>query len=131
MEKQLRNHLDGFAGVLGPLQRDVDQGTIVNKPLAVLQLLNATVSGLADGQLELVHVADYRIGVRNLRNLAEFLARVPLNDIHHTASRIIGGWTVVQLSVKLMGISRIRQETGTIPARTFRDDEIRAGHGAA
>ena len=128
---QLGNDLDGLAGVLGALQGNVNQGAVVDHPLALFQFLDAAVGGLADGQLPLVHVADNRVGVRHLRDLAEQLARVPLDDIHHRAGGIVLGRAVVKFTVKLVRVGGVGDEAGTVPAGAFRDNEVGAGHRGA
>ena len=128
---QFSNHLDSFAGVLGALQSNVNQGTVVNHALALLQLFNTAISGLADGQLPLIHVADHGIGVAHLRNLSKQLARVPFDHIHHGTFWIVLSWTIVEFAVQAVRIGSIGQETGAIFTGTLRHDEVGTSHGRA
>ena len=74
--------LDRLAGGLAALQRDIDERPVVDAD-GVPERLSAAPGGLTDGDLVLVHVTDYRIGVRHLRDSAQRAAGVPVFDLAH------------------------------------------------
>ena len=69
--------------------------------------------------------------MRHLRNLAEQLARVPLDDIHHRAGRIVLGRAVVKFTVKRVRVGGVSDEAGAVFAGPFRDNEVGASHRGA
>ena len=127
--QQFADDLDGFAGGLGTLQGDVDEGAVVDEAGSFPEFGTATVGGFTDHELMLVHVANDRIGVGHFWNLAEFLARVPLNDITERAGRMVGGRHEIEFTIEGVRVGGIGNHTTAGSAGTLGDDKIRtSGH---
>ena len=87
---QIGHHFDGFTGSLGALQRQPDQVSVVDDALLRDELFTTDESGLADGDLILVHVADDVVCVGHLRDLAERpVGRISVRSTHVQSGRIL------------------------------------------
>ena len=130
---QRNNDVDGFAGRLGALQGDVDEGTVVDAAVLVRQFLAATPGGFRDDELELVHVAHRLVGVRNLLDFTQIAVGVPLVDGEHGAGLPVRRGLIVQLAEQVMGVRRVRDQHGAVLAGAAGDDNVGTGvafHGA-
>ena len=124
---QLVHHADRFAGRAGALQRHIDQRTVVDDAVFVLQMGTAAEGGLHNDELVLVHIAHRLVGMGHLGDLAAVVSAVPVVDIEQGTRRMVGGRTEIQFSVKLVGISRIGYHTRTIGRSALGHDHIGAG----
>ena len=126
---QLGHDLDGLAGVARALEGEVDEAAIVDDAQRVNQLGASAEGGLADGQLEFVHVADDAVRLAGLFNLAQVLACVPLVDVNHRPLRIDPGGIVVQLAEQPVGVGRIRHDGGAVRRSVLAHNQVGAGGG--
>ena len=122
-------HDDGnrLPGGRGPLQGDVDEGTVVDAAPAVHQFLAAAPGGLGDDDLLLVHVAHGLEGVGDLVDVAEVLPAVPVMHLEHGAGLPVRGGVIVQFAEEVMRVRRIGDQGGAVLAGALGDDDIRAG----
>ena len=121
---------NGLTGIAGTLEGEVDKAAVINTAFNLVRQLFATaVGGLADGQLALVHVAHHAVGVSHLRNLDEGRAAVPIDNLEHRASGIVGGATVVELTVERVAVGGVGDHGAAILGGTFGEKEIGAGIG--
>ena len=123
---QLHDGGDGLPRRSSPLERDVDERTVVDAAIGVCQFRTAAIGSLSDNQLTVVHVAYRGVGVCGLRNVSEVAARIPFIDGHH-GSRPVAlarGIVFVQRPVELVRIGGITYHGRTVRGCSFRDDEI-------
>ena len=118
---------DGLPGRRGPLQGDVDQGTVVNPPVLVLQFGTAAPGGFPDDKLALVHVPDRPEGMGDLRDFPEIPVGVPFVDLQQAAGSPVRRGMEIQLSEKIMGVGGIGDHDGSVGAGPFRNDDIGTG----
>ena len=128
---QLGDHADGLAGGPGPLQRNVYQRSVVHAARRVLQFGTASVGRFADDERMLVHVADGRPGLFDLRDVRQVTARVPFVDGQHRPGLVLAAGGVVQRAVERVGVRRIGDHHRTVGRSSSGDDEIGAGRRRA
>ena len=110
--------LDGFAGGLTALEGDIDEGTIVDAD-GVPKGFAAAPSGLTDGDLVLVHISHYGIGVGNLRDGSLWTSGIPVLHFAHRAFRVIGSRDEMQEAVHAVGVRSIGDDGTTIRGGIF------------
>ena len=109
------HHLDGLAAVLGTLQRDVYQVTVVDAlARAVCQLFATAPGRLAHSQLVLVDEAHHLVGVRHLRYLYLELQRAVVVELQRRPFGVVRRRTVAQLPIARMAVSRIGDKSAAI-----------------
>ena len=128
---QGRDGLDGFARRPGPLQRDIDQGSVVHDAVRVRELLAPAVGRLADDELVLVHVAEGLVGISDLRDFAEGLVGIPFRDLERGAGHPFGRLAEIEFSEEPVGVRGIGDHAGAVLAGAFGDQHVRAGIGFA
>ena len=111
---QVYDDVNGFAGGLGTLQRNVDQGTVVDSASLVYQLRTAFPGGFGNDELVLVHIAHGLVGLRNLFNFSQIPVCVPVVHLQHAAGLPLGGGLVIKLPIEGMGIGGIRDQHRTV-----------------
>ena len=121
------DNLDRFAGRASALQCDIDQRTVVDDAVLILQVRTAAKCGLHDDELMLIHVAHSLVRVGNLGDLATVKAAVPVVYVEQRPGRMIGGGTKIKLSEKLVGIGGVGYHAGTIGGGSLGYDDIGAG----
>ena len=126
---QAGHHVDGLARGLGPLEGYVDQRPVVYDAGSG-QLLAASPCAFGYDKPMLVDVADGRIGVGHLGNLAETLVGVPFDHRAHGPSGVVGGRLAVKLAVKVVGVGGVGHHHRPVGCRPFGGDQAGAGLGA-
>ena len=67
---KFHDDVDGLTGGFCTLERDIDEGAVVDSALLVFKFGTAAPGGLSDDDLVLVHVANGLVGMGNLLYLA-------------------------------------------------------------
>ena len=99
---QIRDNLYGLAGCPGPLKSDIDERAVIHDTVRVIKLGTASVCGLGDDELVLIHVAHSLISPAYLGYLPEETACVPLGHIEHDTRFEESRRSKIQLSVELV-----------------------------
>ena len=107
---QIRDNLYGLAGCPGPLKSDIDERAVIHDTVRVIKLGTASVCGLGDDELVLIHVAHSLISPAYLGYLPKKTACVPLGHIEHDTRLEEARRSKIQLSVELVRVSRISDE---------------------
>ena len=130
---QFDDRCDRLAGRSRPLERDIDQRTVVDAAVGINQFGPAAVGGFGNDQLTVIHVADRRIGMRHLQDLAQIAARIPFVDRHQIAGLVVllRGIVLVEGTVEDVRIGRVRHHGRAVGRSALRDDEIGTGLGHA
>ena len=122
--------VDGFAGVLGALEGDVDEGAVVDAfDFVFPAFFAAAVGGFADGKLVFIHVADNAVGVGYLGDFEKFAATVPIDKHEHGTGGVVGSLAVVQLAIQHMAVGGIGNHGAAVLGGTFGEQEIGASRG--
>ena len=126
---QVHDDLNGLAGGFGPLQGDIDEGTVVDDAPAVQQFLAAAVGGFRDDELVLVHVAHRFEGVLYLGDFAQIPARIPIVNLQHGPGGVIGRRPEIEFTIQRMGVGSIGNQARSVFAGTAGNDDVGAGVG--
>ena len=126
---QVHDDLNGLAGGFGPLQGDIDEGTVVDDASAVQQFLAAAVGGFRDDELVLVHVAHRFEGVLRLGDFAQIPARIPIVNLQHGPGGVIGRRPEIEFTIQRMGVGSIGNQARSVFAGTAGNDDVGAGVG--
>ena len=118
--------LDRLTGCFRSLKRNVDKRTVVHTH-GVPQFLASAPGGLTDGDLVLVGVTDYRIGVSDLRDLSLRTTRIPVFHFAHRTFRPVLCRREMQKTVHAIRVSRIGNHRAAIRRSVLAHEEIRAG----
>ena len=126
---QIDDDANRLACGASPLQRDIDQRSVVHHARRVGQLAASAKRTFGNDELVFVHVAHRGVGLFRLRDHPQPATRIPFVDGKH-GPRFIGparGTVLIEGSVELVRIGCIGHHYAAIGRGSARNDEIGAG----
>ena len=123
---QLGHHLNGLARRTRTLQAQINQTSIVDDTHRVHQFGTSAESGLADGQLEFIHVAHHIVRLACLLYLSQVLARIPLINVDHRPLLVHACGIMIQLAEQRIGVGRIGNDGRTVGRHVLAHNEVGA-----
>ena len=128
--REVGNAEDGLASGGTTLQCYVNQASIIHDAGRIIELMTAAKSGLAYGELLLVHISDYGIRMRYFGDLAQIFIGIPVINFSHRTSFVISSRLITQKTIEIIGVSRIRNHRLTIGRSQSSNQKIGACHSA-
>ena len=124
---QCGHHLDSITCSLGTLQGNIDKRSIIENTCRVDHLLATAIGSLANGNLPLIDVTYYIIGLRSLRYLAMIFVGIPVEHLAHGSLGMFGSRIMTKVLEHTVVVGTVRTEHRTISRCLLAHDEIGAG----
>ena len=124
---QCSHHLDSLAGSLGTLQGNIDKRSIIENTCRVNHLLATAIGSLANGNLPLIDITYYIIGLWSLWYFAMIFVGIPVEHLAHGSLGMLGSWIMTKVLEHTIIVSTVRTEHRTICRCLLAHNEIGAG----